>query len=457
MTSSLTSPQPLSRHPLSRQHRSLSSTRTSPATPVVHLHIGTMKTGTTYLQSVLTRHREQLAEQGVLFPGETWRHQVRAVQDVMGSTHGDPTIRAQADGAWRALTREVLRHRGPSVVSMEFLSHAGPEQARRVMSSLGEAEVHVVLTVRDAAGTVPAQWQTMVRNGSTLSWPEFRRGARRATGRRARPGRLADPAAVKFRHAQDVARMLEVWRRFVPAERIHVVTVPDSGGDRSLLWQRFSGVVGLDPRIGAQDTSVNTSLGYASAELLRLVNAELAGRGGRDGSSGSLGGAGRFALSDYNATVREVLAGQVLAARSDSEARPLLDRRTADFALAWNARTREAVTSTRAHLVGDLADLPVAAVDPSRVDDHQPPPSSVQLLEVAEESVEALRRLVERRAARAVRRGVDVPGEVWGVRGGRGRGGARGATGDAVSEIAVLCREAMVLRRCLQASREAAR
>jgi hypothetical protein len=251
--------------------------------------------------------------------------------------------------------------------------------------------------------------------------------------------------------------MLEVWRCFVPPERIHVVTVPASGGDRSVLWQRFSEAVGLDPRIEGRDTTANTSLGYASTELLRLVNAELAGRGRLNGSTGDLGGAERFGLSDYNATVREELAGRVLAARTDREARPLLDRRTGDFALSWNERTCEAVASTRAHLVGDLADLPFDQVDPALVDDHQPVPSSVQLLEVAEESVVAMRRLVERRAARADRHGLDVPGEVRGVRGGRDLGGARGATGAVVSEIAVLCREAMVLRRCLHASRAARR
>ena len=55
------------------------------------------------------------------------------------------------------------------------------------MSSLGSAEVHVVITVRDAAATIPAQWQTAVRNGSTLRWEDFRRGVRRAGGRRAGP------------------------------------------------------------------------------------------------------------------------------------------------------------------------------------------------------------------------------------------------------------------------------
>ncbi len=292
----------------------------------------------------------------------------------MGSTHGDPTIQAQAHGAWRDLTREVLRHRGPSVVSMEFLSHAGPEQARRVMSSLGEAEVHVVLTVRDAARTVPAQWQTMVRNGSTLSWHAFRRGARRADGRRARPGRIADPAAVKLRNAQDVARMLEVWRRFVPPERIHVVTVPVPGGDRSVLWQRFSEAVGLDPRIGGTrhdgEHVAGLRLGGAAAAGQRRAGRRAVGPTAPPGASAVRG---RFGLSDYNATVREELAGTgaggaqrpggaAVAGPSHRGLRAVVERA--------DPRGRERRHGR--HLVGDLADLPVDRGRPGPVDDHQP-------------------------------------------------------------------------------------
>lgn len=402
-----------------------------------------MKTGTTYVQGVLDRNRDRLAADGVLFPGQTWRHQVRAVQDVMGTTHGDPVIRAQADGAWRDLTRAMLRHRGPSIVSMEFLSHAGTEQARRVMSSLGEAEVHVVLTVRDAAAAVPAQWQTWVRNGSSSTWEEFRRGVRRADGRRARPGRFADPAAVKFRRAQDVAGMLEVWRRFVPPERLHVVTVPAVGRDRSVLWRRFSDAVGLDPELDREaPAEANTSLGYVSTELLRRVNAALP-----DAAPGS------FALSDYNATVRELLAGRVLSARSDAEARPQLDRRTADAALAWNARTRGALAATGMHLVGDVLDLPSARRDEVvRVDDHQPTPSTVQLTEVAEEALRRLREPVAVRVERAARHGVSIPGEWGDVCGPRGGGDQKDRLGDLVLEIARTCRGAMEVRRRTRAA-----
>lgn len=411
--------------------------------PVVHLHIGAMKTGTTFLQGLLSQHRDQLAEAGLLYPGAGWRDQVRAVQDVMGSTHGDPTIEAQARGAWRRVTREMLAHSGgASLLSMEFLSHADVDQAHRVISSLGSAEVHVVITVRDATATIPAQWQTAVRNGSTLRWEDFRRGARRAGGRRARPGRWSDPAATKFRNAQDVARMLDVWRRFVPADRIHVVTVPRHASDPLVLWRRFSAAFGIDLEVDLDETSVrgNRSLGYASTEVLRRVNDVLTA------------GADSPALSDYNALVRDELAGRVLAGRDTREARPALDHRTADFALAWNARTADALRTTGVDLIGELGDLPVRA-GRRRVsgDPRQPPPTAVELVEVAEEALPAFRRTVVRRAARARRRGIDVPSLPRAVTSGRQGKAYDDALGAAVQEIADLCRHGIALRRALRA------
>lgn len=37
--------------------------------PVIYLHIGAPKTGTTYLQNVLWRNRERLRTDGLLYPG----------------------------------------------------------------------------------------------------------------------------------------------------------------------------------------------------------------------------------------------------------------------------------------------------------------------------------------------------------------------------------------------------
>lgn len=404
-----------------------------PDVPPVFLHIGAMKTGTTFLQNLLVDNRESLASAGYLFPGRTWKRQVRGAQDVVGVSE-DPTIRSEAEGAWTSLAQEMRAYRGEaSVVSMEFLSHAVPERARWAVEALAPAPVHVVVTVRDATPLISAQWQTTIRSGNAVAWPDFRRGVRRASGLRgrARLGRFADPAALKFRHVQDIGRLLSAWGALVPRERLHVVTVPADNSNPRLLWERFAGVVGLDPDLCPGLPPANESLGYASAELLRRVNAEL----------------GRVPMPDYNATVREYLAGRVLAYVAKGEQRPQLDHEAAAFALVWNQRTRRAITRSGAHLVGDLEDLPTTGTDRHQryVDDDQSPPGESELLPPAEAAVEAMRALVERRARRAAKQGYDLS-DLDLDRSPQGTAGEDVVTA-AVAEVAELCRQAIELRR----------
>ena len=157
--------------------------------PSIYLHIGAMKTGTTFVQQKLIANRDSLDRAGVLFPGPRWSQQVRAVQEAVRLDRSDPRIREEARGAWQAMADEMLGHRGTSILSMEFLSFARPRQARRVIESLAGADVDVVLTVRDISAIIPAQWQTSVHNGSQVAWPDYLRGVRKAAGWRARWGR----------------------------------------------------------------------------------------------------------------------------------------------------------------------------------------------------------------------------------------------------------------------------
>ena len=123
----------------------------------------------------------------------------------MDRNKDDPALRAQCAGKWRKLVDEMLAYDGTaSVFSMEFLSYASPDEAKRITKSLSKAEVHVVLTVRDATGAIPAQWQTFSRNGGVVSWPDFARGAVSVNGAPVR-GELAQGARA-FRRTQGSRR-----------------------------------------------------------------------------------------------------------------------------------------------------------------------------------------------------------------------------------------------------------
>ena len=358
---------------------------------VVFLHIGAMKSGTTFLQSLMSANKSQLLAAGCLFPGASWLSQVRAAQDIVGAGK-DPRLRAASAGAWEVLVREIAGHPGAAVVSMEFLSFAGSRRVRRMLASLAGTEVHLVLTVRDATATIPAHWQDLVRNGSTVSWPEFSRAVVRSTGRHHHLDLLSrDDALRKFSQAQDLERILQIWSRRLPAAKLRVVTVPPPGTPPGLLWERFAAAVDLDPHVCTEPPrQANQSLGHASTELLRRVNKNL-----RD-----------LRPSEYDPTLKNYLAARVLSQRTGQEPRIRLDRPTYDFGLTWNQRLRNAITTGRTPLIGNLADLPTTitethrrggdpSTDPSVVD----PPNDA-MLAAADEAFEALRRLIQRRTRR---------------------------------------------------------
>jgi hypothetical protein len=319
---------------------------------------------------------------------------------------------------------------------MEFLSFARRRGATRVVRSLQPADVHVVLGVRDALGTIPSLWQTAVYNGSAASWPQFTRSVRKAAGIRGRLGRLPrDRSLRQFLDAQDVARLLRTWGRLVPPGRLHAITVPPRGSEPGLLWSRFARVLGVDPGVCSEPrVPTNASLGYASTDLLRRVNRAV----------------GRLPPSDYNATLKEYLALRVLARRRSLEGRPAPDVATRRFAADWNERMRTAIATSGATLTGDLDDLPTQPGPDTGPDCA--PPGSDELLAAAATSAEALADLVQRRSARLRKAGlrVDVPVpdpacftvDRW--------EGARDPVGAAVGEVADLARTGVRLYRRLQ-------
>ncbi len=301
-----------------------------------------MKTGTSYLQRLMASHREALADVGYLFPGASWADHGLATRDVLTPTLEQPPRPVPA-GPWQRLAAEMLAHRGAgSVLSHEFLSFASAGQARRIVECFPDRDVRVILTVRDAAGVIPAQWQTNCRNGGTLPFAGFIRGIERALEGSPDAGR---PARL-FQRTQGLPRMLDAWVPVVGADRVHVVTVPPRGSPADLLSHRFASVLGLDAGVCASSVDyVNTSLGYPSSELLRRVNRQL----------------GRFDRAAYNVVVKSGLARHVLSTRSQVERPIRLHRSGLHTAARWNHGIRSAIETAGVQVVGDLEDLPTAA------------------------------------------------------------------------------------------------
>ena len=235
--------------------------------PRVFVHVGEPKTGTTFIQQVMWTNKAELLAAGLLLPGPRPLAHWRAAQDLreVQQIPNDPV--GPNKGAWDKLARQALKAPQVGVISHELLAAADRDQAERGIRSLDGAEVHVVLTVRDFASLLPAEWQETVKHRNTREWEDW----------------LADVIDVEalaenrrdywFWRVHDTLEVLRTWTALIPAERVHVITVPPRGSAPDLLWERFAGVVGIDPAV--VDTArarSNASLGLAEVELLRRLN-----------------------------------------------------------------------------------------------------------------------------------------------------------------------------------------
>lgn len=342
---------------------------------MVYLHIGAMKTGTTYLQNLLFGNSAGLAQAGFLVPGSERNHHALAGRDILEMRTSNPRIRSDTDGAWAPMAAQMVAHDGvASIFSMEFLSFADVDRARRVVDSLRGAEVHVILAIRDATSAIPAQWQTNCRNGGVTAWPAFAKQVRR-TANSEEPRR----SARVFLRAQDVSRMLGVWTQVVPPDHVHVLVVPSVRTEPELLWKRFAAVVGVNPAVcSAEGQPSNPSLGYASADLMRRVNLHI----------------GRAAVSEHAVELKQL--AKILTEHASAEARVPVDAKTRRFAARWNLQNRRAIRASGVRVVGRLAEIPVSVdrSESSTVPTALTDPDIHESLSAAATAIEGLARLI---------------------------------------------------------------
>jgi hypothetical protein len=228
----------------------------------LYLHVGAPKSGTTYLQRVLETNRARLADAGVLVVGDRHLDRIHAAMVV----REDPRLESlpeRARTSWSRLVAQVKGWRGESaVLSYELFAGASHEQVRAALADLDGIEVHVVVTARDLGSAVPSAWQERLKFALTTPLERWRPRPESAGPRAEWGWRTMDPSGVAAR-----------WGTSLPAEQVHIVTVPrERSGDHE-LWSRFAEACGIDvPGLQLEVDRANASLGLVAAELLRRVN-----------------------------------------------------------------------------------------------------------------------------------------------------------------------------------------
>jgi hypothetical protein len=321
----------------------------------VFLHIGLPKTGTTYLQQVVWKNRDALRSAGLLLPGFGHREHLWAALDLQERPRLERRHK-DAPGAWQRLVAQASETPADVLITHEFFCGASAEQAARAVASFPDAEVHLVVTARDAASVISAGWQESVKNGSTVDLDSVM------------DGKAAGGPEFSMR-TWDLAGVLERWTPGVPSERVHVLMMPGPGEARDLHWRHFAQTLGIDPDAYDVPTeAVNAALGIVQIETLRLVNRHLP----------------RYSAHDRGVWIRGYLAEDLLA-RQPRERGGLPEKYATRFADL--DRTAAALIRDRGfHVLGDLSVLAAEA----SVGGEGREPQSV----TAEEILESASRLV---------------------------------------------------------------
>jgi hypothetical protein len=330
---------------MARHAESESPSTTTSTGPKVLLHIGEPKTGTTFLQHVMWRNRDELSAQGVVLPGHHPQDHYRASQDLRGipKLASDPA--GSWTGEWEILARQAQQAPRVGVISHELFSAADPEQAERAVRSLEPAEVHVVVTVRDMATLLPAEWQETVKHRNAKAFTEWLEDVID------RESYSADRRQWWFWRVHDTISILGIWAQYVPPQRIHVITVPPRGSDNALLWQRFAALLDVDPAsVDISRARPNASLGLPEIEFLRRLNEVLPEE-----------------VPDwfYMWNVKEGVAHRALAARP-REGRLEIPAEREEWARKQADVLVEALSESDYDVVGDLDELrPLPVTDPA--------------------------------------------------------------------------------------------
>lgn len=333
----------------------------------VYCHIGLHKTGTTYLQGVLRRNREELARQGVQVPGGDGElEQNLAVWDLVGRRpRGAPDTRIA--GQWDALLRAVRQSdHDAALISVEYLSLATSAQVRTAVADLGGDAVRVIVTVRDLGRVLVSEWQEAIKNDKTWTWEEYIAALRDPDLRGRSPAR-------GFWQRQDIPAILDVWRTAIPVERITVIVVPPPGVESTLL-ERFAGAVGFDPAGLAEPARTNESVSAAGAEVIRQLNERLGHR---------------LNQRQYNYAVRSCLPPRL---RPSNGERLVVPPDSFGWVTAEAHRMASALEAAGYRVVGDPAELtPQPAVGRN--------PGDVTTDELFDAAMDALTGLAEQHAA----------------------------------------------------------
>lgn len=246
-----------------------------PARERLALHIGPIKTGTTYLQRILAGQRRSLARANWLYPGPSVS-QTPAITGLLGrrAPWGPFQHRGGYAKKWCPLSRRLGAWSGHTLLSCELLAGCNERQIDELLRALDRPAVDIVITARPLVSLLPSLWQAHVRGGSSLTAEAYYGHVAHV---------WASGQGSRHERGLSLSTLVSRWRTHARVARVVVVTAPTTT-EPDTLWTRFGTAVGLPETqinlpLRDEDGFVNRGLGCAQLRLLRALAAEWRRRG----------------------------------------------------------------------------------------------------------------------------------------------------------------------------------
>ena len=312
------------------------------------IHIGAVKTGTTYLQTALEAKRDELAAAGWLYPGPIHCH-VPQFAALLGddAPWSGPDWESREKN-WDPMAAEIASWDGSVLLSAENLAGMTSELITRILDELGRNEVEIVVTARDLARVVASDMQQKYRIGETWSCDEFCEAL------------AADRSDLNkwwWWRSNALHGLVARWKADPRVKSFTIVVNPQKGATET-LWARF--VAGADlpldgskaPQLPAGDA--NLSLTADQARLLRYLTIDMKDVNG--------------VPADDQADIRARICSRMLARQNQGTTGspmkvPWRWRQRFD---EWTINDIEQLSQQECRVVGDLEELrPIVGDEPS--------------------------------------------------------------------------------------------
>lgn len=222
------------------------------------IHIGSHKTGTTYLQQGFVALRQPLLAVGFDDPSE-WQDHLDGHDTLVGLAAGDGAALARL----AAIGVTAAREGRAVLLSSEKFEHLDDSAVGRLAGALRGHAVEIVYVARHWSGLLPSAWQEQIKQGGSETYPEF------LLSHFAQPAdsRLPSPMGVLGRYAAAFGRDAI---RLVDDDRL-------VGGGGDLLGLVLDALLRVPVLPSSQGRRVNAALAAVEVEVIRVVNA-MAGR-----------------------------------------------------------------------------------------------------------------------------------------------------------------------------------